>query len=113
MKTVSFTPTDLTLEPYPVASGRLTPGTEINAAPLWEREDGSEVGAVWEMTPGVLEEVQGNEAFVIVSGRARVEFPDGRVLDLGPGDGAFIAPNDPCRFVTLETVRKVVVFRLT
>ncbi|MGR6919886.1 cupin domain-containing protein [[Actinomadura] parvosata] len=61
---------------------------------LWEREDGSEVGAVWEMTPGVLDDVQGNEAFVIVSGRSRVDFPDGRVLEFGPGDAGVLAPGD-------------------
>ncbi|WP_176728513.1 cupin domain-containing protein [Planobispora rosea] len=98
---------------YPVAPGRLTPGTQITVAVLWEREDKSEVGAVWEMTPGVLDETQGNESFVILSGRSRVDFPDGRVLEFGPGDVGVLAPGDTCRWTTLETMRKVVVFRIT
>jgi uncharacterized protein len=109
----SFHPAQIALQPYPTAPERLTPGTEVNAALLWKRDDGSEAGAVWEMTPGVLEGVQGDESFVIVGGRARVDFPDGRVLEFGPGDAGVLAPGDTCRWTTLETVRKVVVFRLS
>lgn len=107
----SFRPAEMALEPYPTDPGRLSHGAEINAAMLWHRDNG-ELGAVWEMTPGVLDDVDGDESFVILSGKARIDFPDGRVLDLGPSDAAVLSKGDPCRWTTLETVRKVVVFRL-
>lgn len=112
MVSAKFNPAEVPMDTYPTAPERLTPGAEVTFSLLWEREDGSEVGAVWEMTPGVLDDVQGNESFVIVSGRSRVDFPDGRVLEFGPGDAGVLAPGDTCRWTTLETVRKVAVLRL-
>ena len=57
------------LGPYPVAPEGVTPDeTELTAARLWERADGGEVGAVWQMTPGVLDAVQGEEVFEVVQG---------------------------------------------
>jgi uncharacterized cupin superfamily protein len=113
MESTRFTGADVTLQPYPPAPERLTEGAEISAASLWQRDDGSEIGAVWQMTPGTLTGVQGNEAFVLLSGHARVEFSDGRVWELRAGDGAFIAPGDTCTWTTIETVRKITVARLT
>lgn len=111
MTSDSFKAADMQLQVFPTAPERLTPGTEIKAAQLWSREDGGEVVAVWEMTPGTLTDVQGNEAFVILSGRARIDFPDGRSFEAGSGEAIVIAPGDVCSFTALETVRKFVTLR--
>ena len=42
---------------------------------------------VWEMTPGVMSDVEADEVFVVLSGAATVEFDDGTApLTLGAGD---------------------------
>lgn len=112
MKSICFTAADLELAPYETDPARVTPGVEISIARMWTRDDGSEVGSVWEMTPGTLTGVKGNESFVLLEGHARIDYPDGRSFDVRPGDAVFIAPGDTCDFTAIEKVRKVVVFRL-
>ncbi|MGW0949211.1 cupin domain-containing protein [Streptomyces sp. NPDC002623] len=112
MKSVQFDPAAVETVTYPVDPARVTPGTEIVVGPVWNREDGSEVRGVWQMDPGVLEGVEGDEMFVIVSGRATAEFADGRVWQLGPGDVGIMVPGDVCRWTTHETLRKVFARRI-
>jgi uncharacterized cupin superfamily protein len=109
MKSLVVDPTAVDMYPYPVAPERITPGTETTANRLYEREDGGETGAVWQMTPGVLEGVKGKETFVVLSGRATVEFEDGRVSEIGPGSVGVIAAEDVARWTVHETLRKVIV----
>jgi uncharacterized cupin superfamily protein len=112
MDSARFDPATIDLEPSSTDPARLTAGTEIRARRLWHRDDGSEAAAVWEMTPGTLRGVKGDESFVVLSGRGRIDFPDGRVLEFKTGDAVVIAPGDVCDFTVIETVRKVVVIRL-
>jgi uncharacterized cupin superfamily protein len=109
VKSLVIDPTTVDMYPYPVAPERITPGTETTANAIWEREGGGEVGAVWQMTPGVLEGVQGAETFVVVSGRATVEFDDGRVSEIGPGSVGVIVEEDVARWTVHETLRKVII----
>jgi uncharacterized cupin superfamily protein len=112
VKSLVIDPSTVELHPYQVAPERITPGTETTACRLWEREEGGEIGAVWQMSPGVLERVQGEETFVVVSGRATVEFDDGRVHEIGPGSVGAIAQEDIARWTVHETLRKVIVRRV-
>jgi uncharacterized protein len=112
MKSLVIDPTTVDMHPYPVAPERITLGTETTANVIYERENGGEIGAVWEMTPGVLEGVKGEETFVVVSGRATVEFEDGRVSEIGPGSVGVIVGDDVARWTVHETLRKVVVRRV-
>jgi uncharacterized cupin superfamily protein len=111
MKSLVIDAAMVDMHPYPVAPERITPGTVTTANRIYEREDGGESGAVWEMTPGVLEGVKGEETFVIVSGRATIEFEDGRVSEIGPGSVGVIVGDDVARWIVHETLRKVVVRR--
>jgi uncharacterized cupin superfamily protein len=112
VKSLVIDPTTVELGPYPVAPERVSSGTELTAARLWERTDGGEIGAVWQMTPGVLDGVQREEVFVVVHGRATVEFADGRVCELGPGTVGAVAAEDIARWTVHETLRKVIVRRV-
>jgi uncharacterized cupin superfamily protein len=109
VKSLVIDPAAVDMYPYPVAPERITDGTETTANRLYEREDGGETGAVWQMTPGVLEGVQGAETFVVVSGRATIEFADGRVDEIGPGSVGVIVEEDVARWTVHETLRKVIV----
>ncbi|WP_236147572.1 cupin domain-containing protein [Mycolicibacterium sp. CH28] len=68
---------------------------------------GLEVG-VWEMTPGVMSDVEAEELFVVLSGAATVEFDDGSpTLTLGPGDVVRLAEGAKTVWTVRETLRKV------
>jgi uncharacterized protein len=68
---------------------------------------GLEVG-VWEMTPGVMRDVEADEVFVVLSGSATVEFADGTSsLHLGPGDVVRLAQGTETVWTVTETLRKV------
>ena len=112
MKSTIFDPESVVTEVYQVDRTRLTTGTEPRLGIVWRREDDSEVRGVWEMAPGVLEGAQGDEMFVIVSGRATVDFPDGRVWELEPGVAGITVAGDVSRWTVHETLRMVLTLRL-
>ena len=109
MKSLMIDPFTAEMHPYAVAPERITPGAVATANVLWEREGGHEVGAVWEMTPGVLEGVKADETVIVISGRATVEFDDGRIHEIGLGFIGVFVELDVTRWTVHETLRKVVV----
>jgi uncharacterized cupin superfamily protein len=106
MTSTSFPVATAELQPLPTAPERLEGGARTSCALYWQRDDGSEVRGVWEMTPGVLHGVDGDEMFVVVKGRATLEFDDGRVWEVGPGDVGVTIPGDVVRWTVHETIRK-------
>ncbi|OIQ92649.1 hypothetical protein GALL_253870 [mine drainage metagenome] len=63
---------------------------------------------VWEITPGVSTDVEADELFVVLSGRAVVEFDDGSTpLQLQPGSVARLRGGSHTRWTVSETLRKV------
>lgn len=115
------------------AGGELTPGTELDAGalalphePLPEDEvhDGhpttatralatlgdTEIG-VWEMTPGTASDVEADEVFVVLAGRATIAFddPDLPDLDIRPGSVVRLAEGMRTVWTVRETLRKIYV----
>lgn len=71
------------------------------------RFGGLDVG-VWEMTPGVMRDVESDEVFVVLSGAAVVEFADGTApLTIGPGDVVRLAAGAETVWTVTDTLRKV------
>lgn len=62
---------------------------------------------VWEITPGVVTDVEADEVFVVLSGRATIEFEEGPILEVGPGDVAVLPEGAATRWTVHETLRKV------
>jgi uncharacterized cupin superfamily protein len=63
---------------------------------------------VWEMTPGVLRDVEAEEVFVVLSGAAIVEFNDDTTpLSLAAGDVVRLAEGTRTVWTVTETLRKV------
>jgi uncharacterized cupin superfamily protein len=106
MKSTQFSVTTAELRPLPTAADRLEGGARTSYTADWQRDDKSEVRGVWEMTPGVLHGVDADEMFVVISGRATLDFEDGRVWEIGPGDVGVLVPGDVVRWTVHETVRK-------
>lgn len=67
-----------------------------------------EIG-VWEMTPGTVSDVESDEVFVVLVGRARVEFtvPQAPPIDIGPGDVVRLTAGMQTVWTVTETLRKI------
>ncbi|MEV8213546.1 cupin domain-containing protein [Leifsonia sp. NPDC077715] len=88
--------------PTQVVDGRPTTGV----AELGEF-GGAEIG-VWEAAPGTSTDVEADEVFVVVAGRARIEFAGtGEVVDIGPGDVVRLRAGEDTVWTIHETLRKV------
>jgi uncharacterized cupin superfamily protein len=63
---------------------------------------------VWEMTPGVMRDVESEELFVVLCGSARIEFEDGAPpLNVAAGDVVRLADGARTVWTVNETIRKV------
>ncbi len=69
---------------------------------------GLEVG-IWEHTPGVTTDVEDDEVFVVVAGRATVTADGGETREFGPGDIGFLKAGTSTTWRVHETLRKVFV----
>jgi uncharacterized protein len=62
---------DLELEPAPLDPDTVLEGSpEVSELVLATSEDGRVVRGVWQITPGVVRDVEADELFVVVSGRS-------------------------------------------
>ena len=66
---------------------------------------------VWEHSVGVSTDVEADEVFTVLAGRATVAFDDGRVLELAPGVVAELHAGERTTWTVTETLRKVYVLR--
>lgn len=63
---------------------------------------------VWELTPSISTDVEVDEFFIVLSGRATVAFADGRPpLELKPGVLGRLEAGTATRWIVSETLRKV------
>ncbi|CAN7159295.1 cupin domain-containing protein [Terrabacter sp. LjRoot27] len=69
---------------------------------------GAEVG-VWEMSPGTVTDVEADEVFVVLSGRATLTVEGGATLELGPGSVVRLPEGARTTWTVTETLRKVYV----
>lgn len=69
---------------------------------------GVDIG-LWEMTPGTATDVEEDEVFVVLAGRARIEFTDRNLatLEVGPGDVVRLEAGMHTRWTVIETLRKI------
>jgi hypothetical protein len=105
-RTISAARLDLPLEPLPadkVVSGRPRAG----AAPV-PGVTGLAVG-IWEHTAGSSTDVEVDEVFVVLRGRATIEVEGGPTLEVGPGDLGVLEAGARTRWVVHEDLRKVYV----
>lgn len=65
---------------------------------------------IWEITPGTSVDVEVDETFVVLSGRASVRIDGGHVLELVPGSLARLGAGMHTEWVVHETLRKVYIW---
>lgn len=100
----------LSLAHEAVAGEARVSGTPATAdAELGTTVDGAAVG-VWEITPGVVTDVEVDEVFVVLSGRATIEFSDGpEPIEVRAGSVVRLAEGMRTTWTVHETLRKVYV----
>ncbi|MGW5849368.1 cupin domain-containing protein [Streptomyces sp. NPDC055254] len=90
------------LDPEQIVSG----DPVVTGRVLWESADGKQVRGIWQITPGVVTDIEANELFVVVSGRATIEVEDGPTLEVGPGSACVLREGDRTVWTVHETLRK-------
>jgi uncharacterized cupin superfamily protein len=104
---------DAVLSPDELDPGQIVSGDPRVASVVLHSSPATEPGGrvvergVWEITPGVVTDVEADEVFVVLTGRATIEFEDGRALEVGPGDVAVLPEGAVTRWTVHETLRKV------
>jgi uncharacterized protein len=93
------------LDPAQVVSG----APEVRVLALHD-DDALAVG-VWQHSTGVSTDVEADEVFVVLSGRATVEVADGPTLEVGPGDVGLLPAGARTTWTVHETLRKIYVVR--
>lgn len=109
----------LPLEHEPVPADQVVAGSPTTGyAPLDEpaRADaggaGGELG-VWEMTPGAMRDTEVDEVFLVIAGRATVEFVDPPLpaIELRPGSVVRLDAGMRTVWTVTETLRKLFIAR--
>ena len=100
-------PAELELEPWPLEPEQILGGEpQVSGTVLHESADGRIERGVWQHTPGVSSDVEADELFVVISGRATIEIEGGPTLTVGPGDAAVLRAGDRTVRTVHETLRK-------
>ena len=97
-----------------LSDGELDPASVVSGQPVVRTDvfgevAGAEVG-VWEITAGVVTDVETDEVFVVLSGAGEVVFlASGERVDLRPGSMVRLHAGERTEWRVTETIRKVYV----
>jgi uncharacterized cupin superfamily protein len=106
--TFVFDPWTLELEPAPLDPAQILEGVpQVSERVVWTSPDGLRARGVWQITAGVVTDVEVDEMFVVVAGRATIEVEGGPTVDVGPGDACVLEPGARTTWRVHETLRKV------
>jgi uncharacterized cupin superfamily protein len=94
----------LPLEPAPLDPDQVVAG-DPQVAALELARDAHRVAGVWEHGPGTCTDIEADEVFVVLSGRAGVQVAGGPPLELGPGDVAILVAGARATWTVHETLR--------
>lgn len=92
----------------PLPANLVVSGTPTTATAVLDAYGDYEIG-VWEMTQGVSRDTETDEVFIVLSGRARVDFEDSDAAPLELRTGSVIRLAEGARTIwtVSETLRKV------
>jgi len=68
--------------------------------------DGRVERGLWELSVGTITDEEYDEMFVVVKGRATVQFIDGPTIEIGPGDVGLLQARAKTIWTVHETLRK-------
>jgi uncharacterized cupin superfamily protein len=93
---------DVRLSPDELAPEQIVAGDPVTSS--LELGEGR---GIWEITPGVITDVERDEIFVVLSGRATIAVEGGATIEVGPGDVGLLAEGARTTWIVHETLRKV------
>jgi uncharacterized cupin superfamily protein len=102
----AVTVADADLEPDEVDPDSVLDGDPQTASLVLHADEKVERG-IWEITPGTYTDVEADEIFVVLSGRATVKIEGEEALEIGPGDVGVFDKGAETTWVVHETLRKV------
>ncbi len=104
----SINAAELTLEPCPLQPQQICAGNPRTFARVfWKSADGRDQRGVWEITPGVVVDVEVDEMFVVISGNATIEIEGQAPLQLSPGHVGILHAGARTTWHVHQTLRKV------
>ncbi|MDP9845939.1 cupin domain-containing protein [Streptosporangium lutulentum] len=99
---------DVRLSPDELDPAQILAGSpRVSSIELWSSPDGTQSRGIWEITPGTVTDVEHDEVFVVLSGRATVEVEGGATVELVPGSVCLLADGAKTVWTIHETLRKV------
>ena len=104
--------TGLPLAHEPVPHEQVVAGSPATGhAELDVSADGTRELGVWEMTPGAMRDTEADEVFLVIAGRATVEFTDPALpsIRLAPGSLVRLEAGMQTVWTVHETLRKLYV----
>jgi len=90
----------------PLDQAQVVSGSPATASLVLASDDTAERG-IWEITPGTVTDVEADEMFVVISGRATIAVEGGATFDVGPGDVCVLTEGARTTWTVHETLRKV------
>jgi uncharacterized cupin superfamily protein len=94
------------LEHEPLPPDQIVSGSPATGILVLDDRDGRELG-VWEMTPGVATDVETDEVFIVLAGRATVEGVAAGPLELTAGAVVRLTEGMRTTWTVHDTLRKV------
>jgi uncharacterized cupin superfamily protein len=82
---------------------------EVSSHPIIDTEHLA-IG-VWEHTAGVSTDIEVDEVFVVLSGRATIKVTGGPTLEVGPGDVGVLETGAETTWTVHDDLRKVYIIR--
>jgi hypothetical protein len=99
---------DVTLEPGDLDASQVLDGSpSVTERVLHESSDGRIVRGLWRITEGTVTDVEQDELFVVLEGRATIQVEEGPTLDVGPGDVCVLERGARTTWTVHEPLRKV------
>ena len=95
---------DAVLAADPLDPGQVIEGDPQTSAFVLSAGGGAETG-VWRCTPGRFRDVEVEESFVVLEGRATIAW-EGGAVEIGAGDVCFLAPGTRTVWTVHETLLK-------
>ena len=96
------------LEPAALDASQIDAGSpEVSEAILSESDEGRVVRGVWRITRGTVRDVEQDELFVVIEGRATIAIEGGPTLEVGPGDLCVLERGARTTWTVHEDLRKV------
>ncbi|WP_426572158.1 cupin domain-containing protein [Aquihabitans sp. McL0605] len=102
--------TDAELPTEPLDPSQVVEGAPVTGSIDLPAPPGLEVG-IWEHSVGTSTDVEADEVFVVLSGRATIAADGAPPIEIGPGDVVTLAEGTATAWTVHEPLRKVYVSR--